>query len=94
LGIQKGRSRAQSRRARQYDNESCSTTCFASLSKKEDRFENGSPAYHAFYPGLKGCHTWGHTPEDALANIRNAPELYVEDLIGGGDLIPGPRACC
>ena len=53
-----------------------------------DRFENGIPAYHAFCPALKGCHTWGHSPEEALANIREAAKLYVEDLIGTGDPIP------
>ena len=46
---------------------------------EEDRFENGSLAYHAFCPELKGCHTWGHSPEETLANIREAAELYVED---------------
>jgi predicted RNase H-like HicB family nuclease len=44
---------------------------------EEDRFENGSPAYHAFCPALKGCHTRGHSPKEALANIREAAELYV-----------------
>jgi len=42
------------------------------------------PAYHAFCPALKGCHTWRHSPEEALANIREAAELYVEDLIEAG----------
>ena len=46
----------------------------------EDAFENGSPAYHSFCPALKGCHTWGHTYEEALMNIQEAVELYVEDL--------------
>ncbi len=48
---------------------------------EEDRFENGSLAYHAFCPELKGCDTWGHSPEEALANIREAAQLYMEDLI-------------
>jgi predicted RNase H-like HicB family nuclease len=48
---------------------------------EEDYFENGSPAYHALCPVLKGCHTWGHSLEEALANIREAATLYVEDLI-------------
>jgi len=46
-----------------------------------DRFEDGSRAYHAFCPALKDCHTWGYSPEEALANIREAVEVYVEDLI-------------
>jgi predicted RNase H-like HicB family nuclease len=45
-----------------------------------DRFEDGREAWHASCPGLKGCHTWGYTPEEALANIREAADLYIEDL--------------
>jgi len=48
---------------------------------EEDRFEDDSLAYHAFCPELKGCHTWGTSHEQALANIREAAELYMEDLI-------------
>lgn len=58
---------------------------------EEDRFENGLPAYHAFCPALKGCHTWERSPQEALANIREAVELYMEDLIDAGDPIPAGR---
>ncbi len=51
---------------------------------EEDYFENGSLAYHAFCPALRGCHTWGRWRDEALANIREAAELYVEDLIDSG----------
>lgn len=54
---------------------------------QEDRFENGSLAYHASCVALKGCHTWGYSPEEALANIREAGELYVEDLIETGGML-------
>ena len=55
---------------------------------EEDNFEDGTKAYHAHCPALQGCHTWGHTPEEALMNIQEAVELYVEDLIEGADGIP------
>ena len=55
---------------------------------EEDFFEGGDPAYHAYCPALKGCHIWGHTYEEALVNVQEAIELYVEDLIEAGDLIP------
>ena len=55
---------------------------------EEDHFEDGNLAYHAFCPALKGCHTWGHSPEEALANLREAAALYVDDLIEAGDAIP------
>ena len=55
---------------------------------EDDRFEDGRRAYHAFCPALKGCHTWGHTYEEALTNIREAVELYVEDLVEAGESVP------
>lgn len=55
---------------------------------EEDQFEDGKKAYHASCPALKGCHSWGHTPEEALSNVREAVELYVEDLIEAGEKIP------
>ena len=55
---------------------------------EEDVIENGGKAYHATCPALKGCHTWGHTPAEALTNIREAIELYVEDLREAGEAIP------
>jgi len=36
----------------------------------------------------KGCHTWGHTHDEALANLREAIDLYVQDLIEAGEEIP------
>ena len=42
-------------------------------------------------PSLPGCATWGHTEEEALRNIREAVEVYVEDLIAAGEPVPGAR---
>ena len=55
---------------------------------EEDQFEDGRQAFHAYCPVLSGCHTWGHTYEEALANVREAVELYIEDLRAAGDPIP------
>jgi predicted RNase H-like HicB family nuclease len=55
---------------------------------EEDAFPDGTKAYHAFCPALKGCHTWGHTYEEALTNVREAVELYIEDLIEAGEPVP------
>lgn len=55
---------------------------------EEDAFEDGRKAYHAYCPALKGCHTWGHTYQEALSNVREAVELYVEDLREAGEPIP------
>lgn len=34
--------------------------------------------YHAYVPALPGCHSQGQTEEEALANIQEAIELYLE----------------
>lgn len=55
---------------------------------EEDTFVGGERAYHAYCPALKGCHTWGRSYDEALANIREAVELFVEDLRESGQPIP------
>ena len=42
----------------------------------------------AFCPALKGCHTQGDTVDEALANIREAIEAYLESLRGYGEALP------
>jgi predicted RNase H-like HicB family nuclease len=44
--------------------------------------------YHAFCPALRGCHTQGDTLEEALANIREAIQAYLESLKLDGEPIP------
>lgn len=39
-------------------------------------------------PALVGLVSWGHTKEEALRNIQDAAEAYVEDMIEAGDPIP------
>jgi predicted RNase H-like HicB family nuclease len=51
--------------------------------------EEDGDRFHAYCPVLKGCHTWGHTREEAIEYIKEAVELYVDDLIKAGDPIPG-----
>jgi len=34
--------------------------------------------YHIYCPVLKGCHSYGNTREEALKNIREAIELWLE----------------
>jgi antitoxin HicB len=53
-----------------------------------DKFEDGREAWQAYCPALKGCRTWGHTREEAMANIREAIDLYVQDLLEAGERIP------
>jgi len=51
-----------------------------------EREEEGG--YHVFCPILKGCHSYGDTVDEAVANIREAIEVYLEDLKAAGEPIP------
>jgi len=42
--------------------------------------EQDKDGVFAYCPELKGCHTQGDTVEEALANLREAAELYVETM--------------
>jgi predicted RNase H-like HicB family nuclease len=42
--------------------------------------EQDEHGYYAYSPELEGCQSQGATFEEALANIREAAELYLETL--------------
>lgn len=44
--------------------------------------------YHAEIPILPGCYSWGHTYEEALKNIKEAVELWLEVKKEAGEPIP------
>ena len=44
--------------------------------------------YIAYAPALKGCVSQGKTKEEAIFNIREAMEVYVEALIADGLPVP------
>ncbi len=44
--------------------------------------------YNASVPSLPGCFSYGESREEALKNIREAIELYIEDLEASGEPIP------
>ncbi|MFN4218496.1 MAG: type II toxin-antitoxin system HicB family antitoxin [Candidatus Bipolaricaulia bacterium] len=50
--------------------------------------EPDEDVYHAYCPALKGCHSWGHTYEEALKNIQEAVQCHVGALLQAGDPIP------
>ena len=43
--------------------------------------EKDEHGYYAWCPELKGCQSQGASLEEALANIREAIELYLETLL-------------
>jgi predicted RNase H-like HicB family nuclease len=42
-------------------------------------------------PSLPGCISQGRTKEEAIANIREAIELYIEYLKSRGEAVPEDR---
>jgi predicted RNase H-like HicB family nuclease len=53
--------------------------------------ERHHDGYLAYFPTLPGCHTWGRTYEEAVANAEEAPDLFLETLATHGDPIPKER---
>jgi predicted RNase H-like HicB family nuclease len=43
--------------------------------------EKDEDGYFAYCPELQGCYTQGDTFEEAMANIRDAIKLHVEDRL-------------
>lgn len=50
---------------------------YAKASVVVEKDENG---FYAWCPELKGCQSQGDTLDEAMANIREAIELYLETL--------------
>jgi predicted RNase H-like HicB family nuclease len=44
--------------------------------------------WSVWIPGMPGLATWGHTREEALRNIQDAAEAYLEDMLEAGESIP------
>ena len=52
--------------------------------------EEDDERWSASIPALPGCSSWGYTKQEALDNIRDAAEIYIEDMIDSGEGIPAP----
>lgn len=48
--------------------------------------------FHAYVPALPGCHTWGTSLLDVRKKMREAIELYVEDLLEHHQDIPEEKS--
>ena len=46
--------------------------------------------WSAFVPDLPGCSSWGYSKQEALENIKDAAEVYIEDMIEAGQGGPSP----
>lgn len=54
-------------------------------SLKLEKHEDG---YLAYFPALRGCHTWGRTYEEAIKHAEEALVGYLETLRQNGSEIP------
>lgn len=52
----------------------------------------GLLCYVACHPELPGCMSQGDTPEEAIANLSEAKELYIKTLLEKGQDIPLPES--
>jgi predicted RNase H-like HicB family nuclease len=53
---------------------------------------NEAGGYTVTVPVLPGCISEGDTKEEALANIKEAIELYIESLVADGEPVPTEEA--
>jgi predicted RNase H-like HicB family nuclease len=63
----------------------------AQLGMVSFKIEKDGKEYHAWSPELPGCHTHGATRAEALANLRDAVRLYLDDVMEES-LLPSPKA--
>jgi antitoxin HicB len=47
--------------------------------------------FTATVPTLPGCITYGENLDEAIAMVKEAIELYVEDLKGSGETVPDDK---
>jgi predicted RNase H-like HicB family nuclease len=52
--------------------------------------EADSDGYFVSCPALQGCYSQGDTYEEAVANIKDAIRLHIEDRLAEGQEIPEP----
>ena len=55
---------------------------------KVDLKEEEDGRWSATISSLPGCSSWGYTQQEALANIKDAADIYIEDMIDAGEGFP------
>jgi predicted RNase H-like HicB family nuclease len=54
-------------------------------------YEQGETNWGAIVPDLPGCVSIGGTREEAEINVKEAIEIYIEELKARGEPIPEPK---
>jgi len=52
--------------------------------------EGDEDGYFVSCPALQGCYSQGETYEEAMANIKDAMRLHLEDCLANGEEVPEP----
>jgi predicted RNase H-like HicB family nuclease len=52
--------------------------------------ESDEDGYFVSCPALQGCYSQGETYEEAMANIKDAMRLHIEDRLANGEGVPEP----
>ena len=52
--------------------------------------EEADGRWSASIPVLPGCSSWGYSKQEALENIKDATEIYIEDMLAAGESLPIP----
>ena len=53
-----------------------------------DEYEDGTPAFHAYCPALKGARTHGRSRDEALENIQQVVQMVVDEIVDDGSNLP------
>ena len=53
--------------------------------------EKDGDGYFVYVPQLQGCHSQGDTYEEAMSNIREATQAYLESMMQHGEEIPNEK---
>jgi len=61
---------------------------FKVLLERDEEYDG----YVIVCPSIPGCYSQGHTVEEAMANIREAIELCLEEMESRGEEIPNPNS--
>ncbi len=52
--------------------------------------ESDEDGYFVSCPAIQGCYSQGETYEEAMANIKDAIRLHIEDRLANGEEVPEP----
>ena len=50
--------------------------------------EEDDGRWSASVPALAGCSSWGYSKQEALENIKDAAEIYIEDMADASEELP------